>query len=211
MVHMDLSVALTASNVSGAFSKRKTIRRQSGLVTVNTTESELSLPVPRPPSPALGNPERRTEVELEEDILDIHTDQHVEKQERRSKKVTQEEEDEGPPAPPKDRKRRREGDDTAVVRGDAILSKPKNRIALQQIDNTGAFLRPAFLIDSNSCAVFEQVEDPVSSKQFLTPSVDPPSRATSTTPEPESSNARERRARKSVVSYAEPSLKVSVL
>ncbi|KAG2021298.1 hypothetical protein CC2G_006545 [Coprinopsis cinerea AmutBmut pab1-1] len=210
VVHMDLSVAT-------AFGKRKPVRRQSGLLSVNMQEDE-ALSAARPASPAFGSPVRLQagQAELEEEIaaingevdVDVVVDQvqHVEKRERRSRKerhvVVEEEEEVEPPKKnrkekekvveeeehveppiPKDRKRRREGDDTAIVTVEAVTAAP-----FKPKSNRSA-LQP---IDNND-------EPPPPPKEFLAP----PEVDTETT-------GRERRARKSVVSYAEPSLKVKM-
>ncbi|KAH6899164.1 hypothetical protein BKA70DRAFT_1198417 [Coprinopsis sp. MPI-PUGE-AT-0042] len=188
-VHLDLTVAHSTTK------RNKPLRRQSGML-VPYPDDPLS--VPRASSPAFGSPVRLQagRAELEEEMAVINGDQGVDvevpQEKKRSRKgkareeVYEEHEEEPPVVPVKDRKRRREGDDTALVTVEAVqVQAVPRRMALQAIDNTVHCLGEE---ESTS------------------------SRGRSPTPDADAGTAagRERRARKSVVSYAEPSLKVKM-
>ncbi|RXW23661.1 hypothetical protein EST38_g2215 [Candolleomyces aberdarensis] len=205
VVHVDLSVAVASSNVH----KRKTIRRQSGLLMVNPQAT------PRPASPAFGSPVRLQagRAELQDEIAaangEIDVDEEDPILERRNSRRKEKAKEQvpvvstpmpAPALPPKDRKRRREDDDSHIVTVEAITTKLQDvtngRAALQPIDNT----------------VHDQYDDLVAQgKQLLAaPRQDSltPSPVISATSEPDSAadtGGRERRARKGV-NYAEPKL-----
>ncbi|KAJ2912235.1 hypothetical protein MD484_g8177, partial [Candolleomyces efflorescens] len=205
VVHVDLSMTVASSNVS----KRKTIRRQSGLLMVNPQTT------PRPASPAFGSPVRLQagRAELQDEIAAVNGEMDVEEEEvilerRNSRKKEKAKEQvpavstpmPAPALPPKDRKRRREDDDSHIVTVEAITTKLQDvtngRAALQPIDNT----------------VHDPYDDLVAQgKQSLAAHHQDsltPSPVVSATSEPDSAadtGIRERRSRKSV-NYAEPKL-----
>jgi hypothetical protein len=154
-------MTVASSNVN----KRKTIRRQSGLLMVNPQAT------PRPASPAFGSPVRLQagRAELQDEIAAVNGEMDVEEEEvifeRRNSRKKEKAKEQAPavstplPAPalpPKDRKRRREDDDSHIVTVEAITTKLQDvtngRAALQPIDNTGLL----FLLRLVTCADFPQ-------------------------------------------------------
>ncbi|KAF4614794.1 hypothetical protein D9613_003499 [Agrocybe pediades] len=214
----------TDEAVSVAPKPRKTIRRQSGLLSVNTE----ALSVPRSASPAFGSPVRLEAGRAEEaeefaavhgelDLTGIYQD-------------TEQQENYAAPTPKKESKRKsktkeqRESESERDVGESSSKHKEKTRLREHDEVDSSEILKPKVKeitiprtalqpIDSN---VHEQVDEAklASTRQFLrptSPAGSAPTSRGSSSPVPDSEGnqnalgSRERRARKSV-NYAEPKL-----
>ncbi|KAH9483493.1 hypothetical protein JR316_0002961 [Psilocybe cubensis] len=180
---------------------KKTIRRQSGLLSVNTEV----LSVPRSGSPAFGSPIRLEagRAEEAEELAAVHGELEITitpKKERRKAKSKEEPEGEVVSKPPKEKKKPREEVDSSDILKPKVKDTTAPRTALQPIDSN----------------VYEQTN--TDGKTFLrpgSPSGSAPTSRGSTSPVPTGSSEldgtqnangnRERRTRKSV-NYAEPKL-----
>lgn len=211
-IHLDLSVVSTGS-------KRKPMRRQSGLLTVKTD----ALSVPRAASPAFGSPIRleagRAEEEEEMAVdMEVTTDSSP-PPEREKKRGKAKERDmaaesdrdavvvDSNTTRRRERKRAREDDDVVAIPAEAIKFK------LMDVTNSRTALQPI------GHKVFEQADSDCAqssnNRQFLEENGSPPSLPTpraSSSPTPASevdaattAAGREKRTRKSV-NYAEPKL-----
>ncbi|TFK68629.1 hypothetical protein BDN72DRAFT_960128 [Pluteus cervinus] len=220
-IHLDLH---SFASTSG---KRKTSRRQSGMLDANAQQDALS--VPRAPSPAFGSPIRRAAGLAEEeeevaaangaevDVDEVEIETMLLKKERKKSKKDKEKEAEAPPEEIVVVKKRRAKD--VVINEDELAleeaqNQPKGKQnRLKDVTNSPR-TRAALLPICNS----DVVSTASSSRTFLEPVPRPsqlptPRSSISPTPgdEPQATidaiaaSGRERRARKSV-NYAEPKL-----